>query len=134
MINSIPCFRFLSTYFDQSKLTQKVLGSLITIIFSSIIIMIYLNCCKRFSDFIMLIQRYSLISFCNFHELLPAFICRVSIGSLVNNLFGVKFFNPVSVVFLFGGFNFVLSAILLLHHLLMMALVVKHLYLQQNQE
>ena len=42
----------------------------------------------------------------------PAFICAINIGSIVNNLLGVKFFNPVLVVFLFQGFNFTLSAII----------------------
>ena len=41
----------------------------------------------------------------------PAFICANNIGSLVNNLLGVKVFNLVSIFFLFRGFNSVLSAI-----------------------
>ena len=40
---------------------------------------------------------------CNLFELFPAFICGNNIGSLVNNLLGVKIFNPVHVVFLFRG-------------------------------
>ena len=39
MKNSISCFKFSSTYLGESKLKQKVLGSLITITFFSIIIM-----------------------------------------------------------------------------------------------
>ena len=35
-----------------------------------------------------------LISFFDFYELFPVFICANNIGSLVNNLFGVKNFNP----------------------------------------
>ena len=35
-----------------------------------------------------------LISFFNLYELFPAFICANNIGSLVNNLFGVKICNP----------------------------------------
>ena len=46
----------------------------------------------------MLIQKI-----CNLFELFPAFICGNNIGSLVNNLLGVKIFNPVHVVFLFRG-------------------------------
>ena len=44
-------------------------------------------------------------------ELFPNFICANNIGSLVNSLFGVKIFNPVPVILLFQGFNFILSAI-----------------------
>ena len=39
----------------------------------------------------------------------PAFFCTNNIGSLINNLFGVKIFNPVSVIF--QRFNFTLSGI-----------------------
>ena len=39
------------------------------------------------------------------------FTCAYNIGSLVNNFFGVKIFNPVPVFFLFRGFNFTLAAI-----------------------
>ena len=46
MINSISYFKFSSTSLGQSKLKQKVLGSLSTIIFSSMIVMTWLNCCK----------------------------------------------------------------------------------------
>ena len=53
-----------------------------------------------------------MISFFNLYELFPAFICAINIESIVNNLLGVKFFNPVLVVFLFQGFNFTLSAII----------------------
>ena len=45
------------------------------------------------------------------YELFPTFICANNIGSLVNNLFGVKIFNPVPSFFYFRGFNFTLSAI-----------------------
>ena len=38
IINSISCYKFSSTFFSESKLKQKILGSLITIIFSAIII------------------------------------------------------------------------------------------------
>ena len=48
MINSISCFKYSSTTFGQSKLKQKVLGSLIKIMFSSMIVMAWLNCCKPF--------------------------------------------------------------------------------------
>ena len=41
----------------------------------------------------------------------PAFICSYSIRRLVNNLFGVKFFNPVLVFYLSQGFKFTVSAI-----------------------
>ena len=40
-----------------------------------------------------------------------AFTCANNVESLVNNLFGVKIFNPVPTIFLFWGFNFALSAI-----------------------
>ena len=48
MINSISSFKFLSTSFGKSKLKQNVLWALITIIFSSIIRLTSLNCCKNF--------------------------------------------------------------------------------------
>ena len=48
MINSISCIKFSSTFWSQSKLKQKVLGSLITVIFSSTIVMTWLNCCRLF--------------------------------------------------------------------------------------
>ena len=85
-----------------SKLKQKVLGSLITLIFSSMIILAWLNCYKRFCDIIVLI-RYSIcvISFFNLYGLFPAFICDNNIGSFVNNLFGINIFNPVPVFFFF---------------------------------
>ena len=81
-----------------SKLKQRVLGSLITLIFSSMIILAWLNCYKRFCDFIVLI-RYSIcvISFFNLYGLFPAFICDNNIASFVNNLFGINIFNPVPV-------------------------------------
>ena len=46
VINSISYFKFLSTYFGQSKLKQKNLESLITIIFFWMIVITWLNCCK----------------------------------------------------------------------------------------
>ena len=106
-------FEILTNIFKLIKINTKVLGSLITIIFSSIIIVTWGNCCKFVSDFIMLIQKYSicLISFFKLYELFLAFICANNIGSLVNSLLWVKIFNPISVVFLFRGFNFILSAI-----------------------
>ena len=44
-------------------------------------------------------ERYSicLISFFNFYELFPDFICAKNIGSLVNSLLIVKIFNPFPV-------------------------------------
>ena len=35
-----------------------------------------------------------MVSFFNLYELFPAFICTNNAGSLVNNLFEVKIFNP----------------------------------------
>ena len=60
-----------------------------------------------------LYKRYHicLISYFVLHELFPAFICANNFGSLVNSLFGVEIFNTVPVLFLFQGFNFILSAI-----------------------
>ena len=57
-------------------------------------------------------KRYNicLILFFNLYEVLPAFTWANNNESLVNNLYGVKIFNPVPVFFLFGGFNFTLSA------------------------
>ena len=57
-------------------------------------------------------KRYNIcfISFFNLYELLSAFAWANNNESLVNNLFGVKIFNNVPVFFLFGGFNFTLSA------------------------
>ena len=48
MINSISCSKFSSTILGESKLKWKVLGSFITIIFSSIAILTWLICCKPF--------------------------------------------------------------------------------------
>ena len=48
MINPIPNFKCSSTFFDQSKLKQKVFGSLITVIFFSINIMTWLTCWNLF--------------------------------------------------------------------------------------
>ena len=39
------------------------------------------------------------------------FTAVICIGSLVNDLFGIKIVNPVSLFFLFWGFNFILTAI-----------------------
>ena len=39
-----------------------------------------------------------MISFFNLYELFPAFICANNIGSLVNSLSEVKFFNPISCI------------------------------------
>ena len=96
MINSILCFKFSSTSSGQWKPKSKNLGSLITIIFSSIIIMTRWNCCKLVWWFYCVDKRYSifLISFFNLYELFPAFIYTNNIGSLLNNLFGVMIFNP----------------------------------------
>ena len=73
------------------------MGSLITIIFSSIIIMTWLNCCERFWWLYCVDSKDSicLTSFFELLELFTAFICTNNIESLVNNLFGVKNFNPV---------------------------------------
>ena len=43
MINSVSSFKFSSTSLGQSKSKQKTLGSLMTIMFSSMIIMTWLN-------------------------------------------------------------------------------------------
>ena len=48
MINSNSCFKFLSTPLGKSKSKSKVLVFLITAIFSSGIIMIWLKYCKVF--------------------------------------------------------------------------------------
>ena len=45
------------------------------------------------------------------HELFLAIICANNIGSLVNNLFGVKIFNPFPSFSIFQKFVFTLSAI-----------------------
>ena len=42
-----------------------------------------------------------LVLFQFFNLYVPAFICANNIGSLVNNLFGVKVFNPVPDFVLF---------------------------------
>ena len=108
MINSVSYFNLSSISFEQSKLKQNVLESLIAIISFSVIIMTLWNCYKIF----------------------VAFLCANIIGSLLNSLFGVNIFNPVLVVFLFQGFNFIRPAIaghLALQHLLVQALVVNHL-------
>ena len=79
IINSISCFKLLSTSLGQSKWKWKVLESLITIIFPSIIIMAFLNCCKLFWWFYYADTKD--IEFFWFH------------GSLVYDLFGVMIFN-----------------------------------------
>ena len=95
--------------FRPIKMKIKVLGYLVKIIFSSIIIMTWLNCCKLF--LVILIcwyKRYSIcpISSSNLYELFPAFIFANNVGRLVSNsLFGVKTFNPVPSFFLFFSFN-----------------------------
>ena len=48
ILNLISCFKLSSTSFDQSKSEQNLLGFLITIMLSSIIIMTWLNCGKKF--------------------------------------------------------------------------------------
>ena len=81
MINSISCLKFLSSpYSGQSKLKQKVLGSLITIILI---------------DWLCWYKRYSicLISFFSLYKFFPAFIFVNNVGSLINNLLEVKTFN-----------------------------------------
>ena len=86
----------------NKKLTQKVLGSLITSIFFSIInffsiiIMTRLNCCKLFQWFYYADTKDSicLVSFFNLYELLSAFIYSNNTGSLNNILFGVEVCNP----------------------------------------
>ena len=51
MMNSISCLKFSSASLGRWNLKQNVLESLITIIFSSMIIMTRLNCCKLFRWF-----------------------------------------------------------------------------------
>ena len=70
----IHCFKFSSTSLAQWKLKQNVLGSLIKIIFSSKIIITWLNCCKLFLVILLCwYERYNicLISFFNLHQLFP---------------------------------------------------------------
>ena len=57
------------------------------------------NCCHFFVILLWWYKRYSicLISFFNFYELFPDFICANNIGSLVNSLLIVKIFNPFPV-------------------------------------
>ena len=108
IINSVSCFKFLSTFLGQSKLQRKGLESLIKIIFSSMIIVTWLNYCKIFWRFYYADTKdkvFVWFHFLNLCELFPAFICAYNIGSLVNNLFGVKAF-------------IMLFLLLLLHHLL----------------
>ena len=65
--------------------------------------MTWLNCCELFWWFYYADTKYIVyvwFHFFNFYELFPAFICDNSIGSLVNILFEVKIFNPISVFFL----------------------------------
>ena len=138
--------KILANTFMQIKIKVKILGSLITTIFFSLLKWLDWIVVKIFCDFIMLIQKNSicLISFFNLCELSSAFICTNNIGSLVNNFFRVKIFNPVPVFFLFQWYNFTSSAIvssgsiLLLPNLLVVVWVVNrhhlHLYLIINQE
>ena len=48
IINLISCFKLSSSSLGQWKSKQNVLGSLITIILSSMIILTWFNCCKLF--------------------------------------------------------------------------------------
>ena len=67
--------------------------------FSSIIIMTWLNHCKLFSLLYYADTKETVFvwfRFFNLFKLFPALICANNIGSLVNNLFGVKIFNPFS--------------------------------------
>ena len=122
MMNSFLFFKFSSTSLSQLKSKQKVLGCLITIIFSSMIIMTWLNWYKLFSGFIMLMQKYgiSLISNVNLHELFPGFIHANNIGSVVNGLSCVKKF-------------LILFLLLLLHHLQVVACQInRHIFLYHS--
>ena len=83
IIYSISCFEFASTSFPQSNLKRNVLESLITIIFSSMILIRY-NLCRY------KIHSICLTLFFNLHDLFLAFICANNIGSLINIFFGVK--------------------------------------------
>ena len=58
--------------------------------------MTWLNCCEPFWWLYFVDSKDSicLISFFELLELFTAFICANNIESLVNDLFGVKIFNP----------------------------------------
>ena len=96
IINSVSCFKVSSTSLGWSKWKQNILGPLIRIIFSSIIIMTWLNCCNLLVILLRWYKRYDICrtSFFNFYKLFPAFIRANDIGSLVNSLFRVNIFNP----------------------------------------
>ena len=96
IINSVSCFKVSSTSLGWSKWKQNILGPLIRIIFSSIIIMTWLNCYNLLVILLRWYKRYNIcwISFFNFYKLFPAFICANDIGSLVNSLFRVNINNP----------------------------------------
>ena len=128
-----------------NPIKEQVLGSLITFIFSSMIIVTWLNCWKLYWVFYTdttdaVFVWFHFLIFLNYLQVLfvlfQLFICAPTlfvIETLVNNLFGVNIFNPVPVVFLFWGFNIIHSVIVssgpifFLHHVLMVAFVVTHL-------
>ena len=99
MINSISHFKFSSTSFRKSKLKKKKLW----VSYHDHIFFHYYTFLHDYNDFIKLLKpflvillcwykRYNifLISFFNLYEFFWAFICANNVGSLVNNLFGVK--------------------------------------------
>ena len=101
--------KILFIIFRPIKIKQNVLGFLYYNYYNDMI--------KLLENFVLILlcwnKRYGicLILFFNLYELFPAFICSNNIGSLVNKLLRVKVFNHILVIFIFWGFNFILSAI-----------------------
>ena len=94
---------FFIHIFRKIKFKTKNLGSISTIT-------------HDYNDLIKLLQNVLVILLCwckryiiwvfNLHELFLPFSCANNIGSLLNNLFGVKVFNPAASFFLSREFNF----------------------------
>ena len=107
-------FQILINILDWSKLKQKVLGSLFTIIFSSMIIMTWLNCCKLFLRFYYADTKDTVFAW--FHFL----ICMDCFQHLfVQVLLEVWFIICLELKL----FKIIFLLLLPLHHLLVVALV-----------
>ena len=93
----------------------------------SVNIMTWLNCCKSFADFNVLIQNLQYLSYFifNFYELFPAFICANNDGSLVKllcNLFSSFIFSSS-----FLGVELVVYQLILLYQSILNFRTLSHI-------
>ena len=121
--------KLLSASLGPSK--RKVFDSVVTMssiyaMYASIITITWLNCCELFWWFYYVDKIDAVYVWFRLFELFSAFIRANNFGSLVNSLFGVKFFDSCFCVFFFFEdlISLFLQYLLLLHPLLVVTCLI----------